>query len=234
MNFSDIVFWENDDYIGVDKPSKLSTLQDRGSGINLLSLARAQNGSIRVCHRLDKDTSGVLILAKHDEAYRHLALQFERREVCKVYHAVVTGTTNFKDENIEKPLLVTGSGRVKVDRRKGKKAVTQVSTIENYRQHSLVVCRPQTGKKHQIRIHLASFGHPIVADRLYGGMDVYLSAYKRGYKAKEYAENPLIRRMALHALAIEFVGLGGEKISLEVPYPKDFKILIRQLKKYSR
>ncbi len=233
MNFRNLIFWENDDYIAVDKPGNLSTLQDRDSNFNLLSLARKTDENIKVCHRLDKETSGILIFAKNDEAYRHMAIQFEHRKVCKVYHAVVMENTNFAHEVIDKPIFITGSGRVKIDKRKGKKAVTEVTTIKNYHHHSLIMCQPHTGKKHQIRIHLASVGHPIVSDRLYGGADVYLSSYKRGYKTKEIEERPLIRRMALHAYAIEFKDLGGKKIALEIPYPKDFRVLIKQLEKYS-
>lgn len=233
MNFRDIVFWENEDYLVVDKPGNVSTLKDRDSEVNLLSLARQVHDNIKVCHRLDKGTSGILVFARHDEAYRHLAIQFERREVCKVYHAVVEGSTNFEDEYIDKPLLVTGSGRVKIDKRKGKKAVTVVRTLKSFRNHALIECRPQTGKKHQIRIHMASLGHPIVSDKIYGGSDIYLSSYKRNYKAKEMAENPLIKRIALHAFSIEFRGIDNNKISLHVPYPKDFRVLVRQLEKYA-
>ncbi len=233
MNFRSIIFWEDEDYFVVDKPENISTLEDRDSDVNMLSLARKTFDSIKVCHRLDKQTSGVLVFARHDEAYRHLSMQFERREVCKVYHAVVDGRTHFESQMIEKPLLITGSGRVKIDARKGKEAVTEVHTIKNFRRHSLVKCKPLTGKKHQIRVHLASIGHPIVSDMVYGGKEVFLSSYKKNYKFKGEVEKPLIRRIALHAFAIEFKGMNNKKISIEIPYPKDFKALIRQLGNYS-
>lgn len=233
MNFRDIVFWEDEDYIAVDKPALVSTLEDRDSDVNMLSLARSAFDNIKVCHRLDKGTSGVLVFAKHNEAYRNLAMQFERREVCKVYHAVVDGTAQFENQMIEKPLLIAGSGRVIIDGRKGKKAVTVVSTIKNFRNHALVKCQPGTGKKHQIRIHLASVGHPIVSDVAYGGKEVFLSTYKKNYKYKGRTENPLIQRIALHALSIKFKGMNNKRISIEIPYPKDFRVLIRQLEKYS-
>ena len=233
MNFRDIIFWEDDDFLIVDKPEYISTLEDRDSDVNMLSLARSTFENIMVCHRLDKQTSGVLVFAKHDKAYRHLSMQFERREVCKVYHAVVDGATQFDSQMIKKPLLIAGSGRVKIDARKGKDAVTEVNTIKKFRRHSLVKCRPQTGKKHQIRIHLASIGHPIVSDMVYGGKEVFLSSYKKNYKLKGEVEKPLIRRIALHAFAIEFKGMNNKSIAIEIPYPKDFKALIRQLEKYS-
>jgi len=233
LNFRDIVFWEDEDYIIVDKPAHISTLEDRDSDVNMLSLARSAFNNVKVCHRLDKGTSGVLVFARHDEAYRQLSMQFERREVCKVYHAVVNGSVQFENYIIEKPLLTTGSGRVIIDWKKGKNAITKINTIKNFRNHSLLKCQPRTGKKHQIRIHLASIGHPITSDVLYSGREVFLSSYKKNYKLKEKAEIPLIQRVALHAFSIEFTGMNNKRIAIEIPYPKDFRVLIKQLEKYS-
>src|SRR5688572_13795635 len=105
LHFGDMILFEDSDYILVNKPPFLSTLEDRGGRNNLLSLARQYVASAQVCHRLDKDTSGVLAIAKNPDAYRHLNMQFENRQVGKVYHAVVDGIHNFKDELVEAPIL---------------------------------------------------------------------------------------------------------------------------------
>ena len=187
---------------------------------------------IKICHRLDKDTSGVLLLAKNDEAYRLASHQFESRLINKIYHAVVIGNTDFSNEMVDLPILVSSNPRVKIDVRKGKESQTILSTLRNYRYYSVVQCQPVTGRKHQIRIHLSHLGHPIAGDVMYGGPPVLLSHLKRGYHFKD-EEKPLMDRMALHASSIEFRNRSGEKVYIEAPYPKDFQILMKQLEKYA-
>src|SRR5690606_22703609 len=115
---------ENDDYLVINKPPFVSTLEDRVDPDNILALFREVRGEVFVCHRLDKETSGALLLAKNEEAYRHAAMQFEAREVEKVYHALVAG--RFMDEviKVDMPLKVAGSGQVRIDTRQGKPAET--------------------------------------------------------------------------------------------------------------
>src|SRR5690242_14692262 len=104
-DFRKSILFEDDDFILVNKPPFISTLEDRSGRQNLLALARGYVSTAQMCHRLDKDTSGVLAIAKNPEAYRHLNMQFEHREVGKVYHAVVDGIHNFKDELVDAPIL---------------------------------------------------------------------------------------------------------------------------------
>ncbi len=207
----------------------MSTLEDRNDPVNLLRLAQSVEPQAQVCHRLDKDTSGVLAIARNPEAYRHLSLQFQQRTVHKVYHAVVDGTHRLDDLLVDKPILKLSDGTVKIDR-KGKEAQTYFTSLEIFKKHSLIACRPITGRMHQIRIHLADLGAPICGDEAYGGKNFYLSSIKRGYNLKKLtAEEPFIKRMALHAHSLSFTGMVGDNIQVLAPYPKDLTALLKQM-----
>lgn len=230
--FRNWILFENEDYIIINKPPFISTLNDRNDKINIISLAKEYCPDAQVCHRLDKETSGALALSKHPDAYRHLSIQFENREVVKVYHAVVTGLHNFNEEMVDKPILPLSHGVVKIDKMNGKAAETIFNTLKTFRKHTLVECLPVTGRMHQIRIHLTSIGTPIVCDEQYGGEPIYVSALKKNFKLKKDTEElPLIKRVALHAYSLHFFGFKNEKISIVAPYPKDFGVLIKQLEK---
>lgn len=230
IRFKELILHEDKDYLIIDKPPGLSTLEDRVDTQNLLAMARAYEPEAQAAHRLDKDTSGVLAFARNPEAYRHLSMQFEHRTVAKVYHAVVDGRREFKDETVTASILKQPDGNVKLTS-KGKDAETRFKTLEIFRYHTLVECRPLTGRMHQIRIHLASLGAPITGDSLYGGKPFLVSSVKRNYHLKkDTEEQPLMQRMALHAFSLEFRGLGGFTILCESPYPRDMAALLKQLR----
>jgi RluA family pseudouridine synthase len=230
QTFEDMILFEDEDYVFVNKPPFLSTLEDRHEKVNLLGLARLYTDDAQVCHRLDKDTSGVLAIAKHPEAYRHMSLQFEKREVVKRYHAVVDGNHGFQDTLVDLPILKQDDGIVKISRREGKAAQTYFTSLESYRLHTLVECRPVTGRMHQIRIHLSTLNASITGDEQYGGKPFFLSAVKRGFNLKKQTEEqPIMKRMALHAFSLTFTTLAGEEKTVEAPYPKDMRVLIKQL-----
>ena len=232
IKFTDLILYEDDDYLIINKPSFISTLDDRNDPISILSLARTHVADAQVGHRLDKETSGALAIAKHPDAYRALAIQFEKRQVDKVYHAVSEGIHDFQDVTVELPIHATSKGVVKISRREGKPAQTLFNTLEVYQRHTLVKCQPTTGRMHQIRIHLTSQGAPIVGDEQYGGHPFYLSSVKRNYHLKKNTEEqPLIKRVALHAYGLGFESLGGTPIKVEAPHPKDFAVLLKQLEK---
>lgn len=227
--FENLILFENQDYIVINKPAFVSTLEDRVEKTNILALARDYTSDAQVCHRLDKETSGALAIAKNPEAYRQLSMQFEHREVVKVYHAVVDGLHDLNNFLIDVPILKQNDGTVKLTS-KGKDARTTFSTIKIFSQHSLMECRPLTGRMHQIRIHLASIGAPITGDELYGGQPFLVSSIKRGFRIKkDTEEQPLMKRMALHAFSLEFSCLDSKPIRVEAPYPKDLTALIKQL-----
>lgn len=235
IQFKSLIVWENDDYIIINKPSGISSLPERDTTReNLLGLAKGYSEDAQLCHRIDKETTGILVIAKHPEAYRNLAIQFEGREVDKVYHAVVHGIHNFTDELIDLPIFQSSKGSVRIDQMLGKFSETTFNTVATYQKHTLVACEPITGRMHQIRIHLASIGAPIVCDPAYGGPMIYLSQIKRKFNLKKQTEElPLMQRVALHAYQISFAGLDGQKIEVQAPYPKDFRALVTQLEKNS-
>ena len=210
----------------------ISTLDDRADEVNMLVLARQEYDDPQMCHRLDKETSGALLIAKNPEAYRNAAIQFEKRQVNKVYHAAVDGIHDFNAQELNLALEVTGRGHVRPNFRSGKEAITVFSTVKAYKRHSLIECRPLTGRMHQIRVHLSHLGASIINDEIYGGQLLYLSSLKKNYNLKQWTEErPLINRFALHAFQIEFRGLENEIISVEAPYPKDFRVLVQKLEK---
>lgn len=185
----------------------------------------------QVCHRLDKDTSGVLAIAKNPDAYRHMSLQFEHRTITKVYHAVVDGIHNFNETLVNEPILKLDDGVVRISRSEGKPAQTIFTSLETFRMHTLVECRPVTGRMHQIRIHLSTcLAAPITGDETYGGKPFLLSDVKRRFNLKKETEEiPIMKRMALHARALRFNDLKDVPREVEAPYPKDMSALLRQL-----
>lgn len=234
FDFEGSKLYEDDDYVLVNKPPFISTLEDRNEPLNILRVARDFVPDAQVCHRLDKDTSGVLAIAKNPEAYRHLSIQLEDREVTKIYHAVAEGIHDFRNELVDAPILKQNDGTVKISR-EGKSAQTTFTTLKVLGNYTLVECRPVTGRMHQIRIHLARLGASIAGDPLYGGSPVFLSKMKRGYNLKKNTEEePLMKRMALHAFSLEFLDLAGKKVKVEAPYPKDFRVLLKQLEENNR
>lgn len=232
--FKDLIIFENEDYILINKPPFLATLEDRAlHTTNVLKLARQYHPDVQACHRLDKETSGALALAKNNEAYRHLSMQFEHRQVNKLYHAVVWGVHQFEDQLVDRSIQPGLKGSAKLAF-KGKPAETYFTTLEKFPKHTLVACKPITGRMHQIRLHLAYLKAPIVSDLLYGGEHVYLSDLKRKFNLKKDAEEqPFIKRFALHSTKLGFTLLNGEPIEILAPYPKDFQVLVKTLQQYS-
>lgn len=234
LKFEDIILFENEHYLLVNKPAHMATLEDRNDPTNMLGWAREYVEDAQACHRLDKETSGVLAFAKHPEAYRHLAIQFENRKVQKVYHAIVDGIHDFKEEQVNLPIQLLGKGVVRISRAEGKQAETWLQALQAYRQHTLVECRPVTGRMHQIRIHLSAKGAPISGDETYGGKPLLLSKLKRHFNLKQETEElPIIKRVALHAYELSFSDLNGDPLKVQAPYPKDFAVAVKQLEKNS-
>ena len=234
-SFKDIILFENDDYIVVNKPPFVASLDERGGSgeVNILRLAKQYSPDAQVCHRLDKETSGAIIIAKTPEAYRNVAIQFEKRKINKTYHAIVDGQFSFNDLFIDLPILNDGNKSVTIDRKEGKRAETIFNSIKNYRHYTLVECKPITGRMHQIRIHLATQRAAIAGDDMYRGKPVYLSSMKKGYRiSKEDEEQPIMKRFALHAYQVTFKVLNGTDVTIHAPYPKDFETLLKLLEKF--
>ncbi len=232
--FQDLILFENNDLIVVNKPPFLTSLDEREGGeVNLLRLARQYSADAQICHRLDKETSGALIIAKNPEAYRLVSMQFERRKVNKIYHAVIDGTHVFEDLKVDLPILNLGNKNVTISRADGKPAETWFRSLQFFKHYTLVECRPVTGRMHQIRIHLASQKASISGDSMYGGKPVFLSHIKRGYRlGKDQEEQPIMKRFALHAREITFRINEEDSVTITAPYPKDFATLLKQLEQF--
>lgn len=234
INFKEIIIYEDNDYIIINKPAFISSLEDRKDRSNILKLARSYWPGAIVCHRLDKDTTGCLVIAKNNMAYKNMALQFQNRKVVKTYHAVVDGVHNFDQYKIQVP-LISGTGNARVDFKKGKKSETEFRVIKKYRAHTLVECVPLSGRLHQIRVHLAYLKAPVSGDEKYGGKIFYLSSIKKKYRfSTRKDERPLIKRFALHAFSVAFRDMHGKKISCQAPYPDDYRILLSKLDKFGQ
>lgn len=233
LKFEELILSETENYLLINKPPHLSSLEDRNEPKNLLSIAKQTNEELQICHRLDKETSGLVVFAKNADAYRHFAMQLENREVKKIYHAVIHGLHKFQDFEADEPLYTT-TNKSRVDFKLGKPSYTLISTMELFRKNSLIKCFPISGRMHQIRAHLAYHDAPIVSDPAYGGESVFLSELKRNFNQKKWEEErPIIDRVALHSFQIAFKDLDGSVVQIEAPYPKDFAVLIKQLTKFN-
>jgi len=236
------VLYRDEDLIVVDKPAGVLCVPDRydpDAPVAARELAKTE-GELFVVHRIDKDTTGVLIYARNAEAHRILSLAFEERKVSKTYRAIVRGSPLWDETVCDLSLRTDGDRlhRTLVDEGKGsKEAKTAFTVIERFKSGSfsatLVEAKPETGRTHQIRVHLASLGLPVLCDPLYGdGHHLLLSKIKGKWKGDPWAERPLISRTALHALSVEFPHpRTGEMMKVEAPLPKDMRAAITQLKK---
>jgi 23S rRNA pseudouridine955/2504/2580 synthase len=233
-SFEEMILYEDEDYIVVNKPPFLSSLKDRLEKVNLLQLARSYLPEAQLCHRLDKDTSGVVVIARNPESYRFMSIQFEKRRITKYYHAVVNGIHDLRDTRVEAPISTIHGSRARIDFKNGKRSLTLFRSLRAYQKHTLIRCQPITGRMHQIRVHLSYLQAPLVGDLQYGGSPFYLSDIKRNYRLGKFEdEKPLTHRLALHAHTIIIPLSNRKNLEVEAPYPKDFKILLKQLGKYT-
>ena len=185
-----------------------------------------------IVHRLDKGTSGLIVMAKEEVTHRHLARQFEQRRVEKTYAAVVRGEVNFDSDYVELPLGPHPRDRLRVTVREkeGKDASTFYEVVERYQGYTYLRVHPRTGRTHQIRVHLSGIGHPLVGDVLYGGPR--LLAGDLG--ATELPpETPVIDRQALHAEQLTFFHpKQRKKVTFCAPWPADLERLVGLLRRY--
>ncbi|MFC5282686.1 RluA family pseudouridine synthase [Pedobacter alpinus] len=229
----DLIIFEDEHIIVVNKPPFIASLDEReGGDVNILRLAKQYHEDAQICHRLDKETSGAMIIAKNPETYRFVSMQFEHREVKKVYHAVVDGTHVFNDVLVDLPILNAGKGNVMISRGEGKRADTYFKSIKFFKHYTLIEARPVTGRMHQIRIHLATQRASISGDEMYDGKPVFLSKIKRNFKlSKNEVEQPIMKRFALHSREVTFKIAENETRTFTAEYPKDFAVLIKLLEK---
>jgi tRNA pseudouridine32 synthase / 23S rRNA pseudouridine746 synthase len=215
---------EDDHLLAVNKPAGLRTIVDGyDPGLPFLAgLLNPQYGRLWIVHRLDKDTSGILLLARDPETHRNLNLQFTQRSITKTYHALVSGIPQWQEKLIDLPLLINGDRRHRTiaSHPRGKPASSLVRLLAQFPTAALVSVHPQTGYTHQIRAHLAAVGCPILFDPL----------YRRSSDAP-YPDLDRPTRLALHAFSIEFSHpFSGKTVRLDAPYPEEFSEMIAALK----
>ncbi|MCK9481150.1 MAG: RluA family pseudouridine synthase [Bacteroidia bacterium] len=228
------IIYEDENYLVIDKPSGVASLDEHVFTVpSILRLLKMDFPDAQLCHRLDKETSGCLLASKHNEAYRHAAILFEKRLVEKSYTAICNGTSSFDKLTIDLPLM-TGSKRVRISHRYGKTAQTIISTIEQFKHFSVIECKPLTGRTHQIRVHLSEQNNPIVNDTLYGGEAPLLSKIKHHFhlSKSEEQESPIIERIALHASGLSFDSIDGRRIEVRCPLSKELEALLKILRRY--
>lgn len=236
----EMVLWADAAVLVVCKPAGLPALPDGydPDAPHLRRVLEPVYGPLWMLHRLDRDTSGVLVLARTAEAHRAINTQFERRQIEKLYHALVVGVPPWEEKAVNLRLRPNGDRkhRTVVDARRGKLSATELQVLERFRGWSLLEASPKTGRTHQIRAHLAAVGYPILADGLYGdGSGLFLSQVKPAYRMSRPKERPLLDRLALHARELSFIHpVSGETLKIEAPYPDDFEAALRHLRKYSQ
>ena len=222
------VVYEDDDVIVVNKPVGMvvhpAAGHPDGTLVNALlyhcgSSLSGINGALRpgIVHRIDRDTSGLIIAAKNDAAHLSLAAQLQDHSLYREYHAVAVGGFRVPQGTVDAPLArhPVDRKRMAVDRANGKSAVTHWEVLEAYSGYTYLKCRLETGRTHQIRVHLASMGHPLLGDTVYGSKKPV----------------PGLAGQCLHAKKLSFLHPGtGERLTVECPLPAWFEDVLRKLR----
>jgi 23S rRNA pseudouridine1911/1915/1917 synthase len=231
-----MIIFENDDFVALNKPSGLLSIPDReGKEVSLKIMLKEKYGNIFTVHRIDRDTSGLIVFAKNETAHKHLSKQFEERQTRKIYTGLVIGSPVNKSGSIDSRIAEhPAQNGMMIIHRNGKEALTDYEVREDFGIYSYLQFRIHTGRTHQIRIHMKELGHPIVADVLYGdGKPVLISAIRKKYNLSknELEERPILGRLALHAFQLSFTGMDGLLVELEAPLHKDMRATLQQLEK---
>jgi 23S rRNA pseudouridine1911/1915/1917 synthase len=226
------VLYEDEHLVAIDKSADMIVHPGRGQSRGTLVAALQFHfdslsdvgGALRpgIVHRLDRDTTGVIVVAKNNQVHHKLSRQFELREVTKRYHAICWGSPELDSDYIETHLAASRRNREKMkvvpEGGKARHAETFYEVLERFERTSYLRLSPRTGRTHQLRVHLSYLGHPVLADRLYGGV------------RSEGLELP-IRRQALHAYSLELTHpVTGRSIRFEAPLPDDFRATLECLR----
>ncbi len=225
---------ESQNFIIVEKPANLPTTKEGDNQESLEEKIKeifsylANLPRAGICHRLDKDTSGLILIAKNQKALKHFQNQFKKRQINKKYLALVRG--EIKENYMElKDWLIQDSNSIKVKatfpldpeakgKQKIREAISKLKVKERFKDYTLIEVKTLTGRKHQIRVQLASRGFPIFGDLLYGGK-----------MAKE--ERKVLNRHFLHCSYLKFCDLDGKEKEFKVPLPLDLRLLLNKIQK---
>jgi 23S rRNA pseudouridine1911/1915/1917 synthase len=253
-----LIIYEDERIVAVNKSAGIAVAGDRWDD-SKERLDKLVGDSLQtrllVIHRIDCDTSGLVVFAKNENCHRQLSLAFEGRYVQKRYIAIVHGRPLWKDMTCDLPLVPDGNKRhlTIIDKYRGKNSLTHFHLLGSAGNYSVLEARPETGRTHQIRVHAAALGFPVVCDPLYGnGKPVLLSSFKRNWRGDPVDEKPLLSRLGLHAAellipASAFIGLENDEpsflghnpdenaafqgLNLRAPLSRDMAALIRQMEK---
>lgn len=240
------ILFQSQDLLAIDKPSGLPSIPaDDKYAANILLAQQLKipfsgptDPRVRVIHRIDRETSGVLLFALNRNAHQFVSLQFQNHQVEKTYLALVMGSMQDDEGEIDAPIARYPSNKLRRRVHKtGKPALTRWQVVERFRDHTLVRLFPKTGRTHQIRVHLSHLGHPLAIDRLYNPgptrAGIFLSQFKRNYRQKPEGERPLIARLTLHAESLKFKWMDESMIEIRSELPKDFLAVMKGMRKWS-
>lgn len=229
--------YEDDYLLVINKSAGVYSIDPRHNTPDpvLTDLLRKKYSEIFIVHRLDRETSGLILFAKNQESHKILSQQFAENKIEKSYYAFVDGYMNFEGVFlIDVPIFIDpGKSKVRIDP-KGRPSRTKIRIVENYTNYTMLEAKLITGRTHQIRIHLQYLGHPLIVDKLYGNREeFFLSEIKHKYRSsKNSFEQPLISRQTLHSHQIRFLKpFSDEELIFNAPLPKDLKALRNQLSK---
>lgn len=238
--------YEDDDLVVVNKPSGMVVHPAKGHWAGTMAAALAHHfgkenlsstaGAARpgIVHRLDRDTTGVIVVAKHDKAHERLSAQFADRTTEKTYLAIVLGEPDRDGDVIDEPIgphpHVREKMAIRRDHPDARSAVTTFEVLERHRRCSLIRVIPKTGRTHQIRVHLAHVGWPVLCDKQYGGRS-RITAGELDGGVLDPDESPLLERHALHAQRLRIDHpTSGERLTFEAPLPPDFEAVLRHVR----
>ena len=231
-----VIIYEDESIVAVNKASGIAVGADRwdvsAERLDKILAAHLNREKLFIVHRIDRDTSGLVIFAKNEESHKKLSMAFESREIKKRYIAVVHGRPLWKETVCDLPLVPDGNKKhlTIIDKYQGKKSLTRFRLLGSAGNYSIVEAIPETGRTHQIRVHLASLGHSIVCDEFYGHTKpVFLSAMKPGWRGDRKEERPLLSRLGLHAAELILPG----NLVLKAPLSRDMAALVKQMEKCS-
>ncbi len=245
------ILYQDDDIVAVNKPAGIPVEPSRwgehplhltGGMLHWAEDSKCDDDAVaqrpRALHRIDLGTSGVLLYALNLDAERYYRELFSTGGMQKIYHAIIIGEMHDAitvDEPIGPVRGQNGQMGV-VSGNEGKASLTEFEPLKRWQGYSLIEARPKTGRTHQIRVHAAWLGHPLMVDTRYGGSDgVKMSHIKRSYRPKPgQEERPLIGRLTLHAKSISFTDRFGNLRTIEADYPKDFVVVMKKLDRWLR
>jgi len=234
------ILFEDEYILVINKPAGLLSAPDRHDPErpHVRTVLEPAFGELYLVHRLDRDTSGLMVLARSPGTQSLLAQQFEHRRVKKLYWALVEGSPQPEEGEVAKPLAPhPGKPGHMIVSAKGKEAVSRYRLVESFSIASLLEVEILTGRTHQIRVHLQAIGNPLLVDSFYGRRSAFrLSELKgRRYRPnRQGQERPLLARQSLHARQLQLVHpKAGSPLHLEADLPKDLRATLQQLRKWS-